>query len=236
MKRFVACLAVVACVAPSAMAATIDFGRPYEVNTGEIIEIPFTVVSSDGGAFTAFDMAIGSDTVAMIPYGDGPPTNDGSWAYSDAVLAILGEIEPPGLPSAAALDPDVPLANMANGIYPEGLWEIGANFLLGDPSPPFLLGTLTIDTIGLAMGEHYLYVGDQVRLSGPGDPLGRDGGYSKIAFSDGSYEPLRGTAVIYTGVPEPATVLLLVVGGLAAWRRRSRTRSSVYNGPTEPSG
>ena len=228
MKKFVACLAVLACVAPSARAATIDFGGPYVVTIsapggqGEIIQIPLAVTSAGRPTFDTIDLAIGSDTVPMIPDSDPVPTSpiDGSWAYSPQVIALVVEA---AFPLGQPLAIDGLLSSTANGVYPEGLRAIGASFILGAPSPVFPLGTLTIDTTGLAVGDHFLYIGDQVaRGDGPGDPLGRDGGFSKIAFnSDGTSEPLMGTGVI-TVVPEPATLALLGLGAIGFIARRKK--------------
>ena len=99
---------------------------------------------------------------------------------------------------------------------PQGIWPSDVSFggfLLSKIDSHANIGTLTIGTAGLAPGIYEFGVDSAF-----------DGGFSKLTrgLED---EPLLGWATVYAGVPEPATLALLVLGGLITLRRRYRDQA-----------
>lgn len=106
------------------------------------------------------------------------------------------------------------------GFFPMDL-AVGANRLVPPTDPtawraPLFVGTLTIQTTGLDLGEHVVFVDAQWEESIVGSPL-------SVVGTGFEWESLQGSARI--SVPEPATLGLLgvavaVLGGAKVTRRR----------------
>jgi hypothetical protein len=97
-----------------------------------------------------------------------------------------------------------PSAPVSAGIYPHDLFFGG---FLSAAVPSALVGTLTADTTGLAPGDYTVIVDS-----------GADFDTSSLGLVAAS-ESLFGSATV-TVVPEPATLALLGIGGIAVLRRR----------------
>ena len=90
------------------------------------------------------------------------------------------------------------------GTYPQDVFVGG--FLSAASSDPWTVGTLTVGTAGLPEGDYRVMVN--------GDTDGISGLYMGAAK-----DTLMGEAIVHV-TPEPAALVLLGIGGLAALRRR----------------
>jgi len=149
-----------------------------------------------------------------------------SLASFDSVTVIFGSLE--GLELSFYYDPFlfvclcIPPAPPAEvGIYAAltgGVGHdvgVGANNLSANPWTSVTLGTLTVDTSGLAAGEVRQIIVD------PELETGLLGSAASLVSSGYNQDPLRGSVTI-TVVPEPGIVGLMVVGMFVGCVRRSR--------------
>ncbi|MCH7840883.1 MAG: hypothetical protein IID38_11710 [Planctomycetes bacterium] len=94
---------------------------------------------------------------------------------------------------------------MADGDLPVGLVG-GLAAVGGQLAPPLLLGSLTVDAAGLAIGEYAVIV----------DP-DRDGGLSIVGLRGGAFESLNGMGVVRV-IPDPGTLTLLALATMGLGR------------------
>ncbi|MGB2984397.1 MAG: PEP-CTERM sorting domain-containing protein [Phycisphaerae bacterium] len=201
MRTGAVSILVIAFAATSAFGGMVDFGPAADINPGDDAVFQVSVASTVGGPF-------------------------------EAVFAILGTLDPsltlsfaydPGFESTATQTPPMP---MAYGIYAGGsgvdLGVGGNNTLAPGWSAPLTLGTLTVGTAGAG-----LVAGDTREIFADFDKEVQYGGLglsTVLPFGGQAYvddEALVGGIGIINVVPEPATLALLALGGIAVLRRRT---------------
>jgi PEP-CTERM motif len=185
MKNVAVIALLIGFVGSSAMGGTIDFGGDVTIDRGvDSPMVDFDLMITDFGAaagYNAVDVIVGSDDGLAVSFAMNTP----------GVTQFFG---------GSAAD---------TSVYASG-WKFGY-FGTTSPTPTAqLLGTLTVDTTGLAEGQY------TVQINGD-----TDGGKS-VLTAGVTTEPLIGSATI-TVVPEPATLALLGIGGLVTAMRRRRT-------------
>lgn len=144
---------------------------------GEPAVFGVTLVSDTLGDIQGADVVLGSDDVAF------------GFQYSDEWGSAMVNVSTPS-----------PL-----GIFPFDLF-VGGNGPLPIGLSSILLGTVTVETTGLAEGQYSIFVDSS-----------RDG-FSSIGLGT-TFDPISGTGLINV-VPEPMTLSLLGLGALALLRRR----------------
>lgn len=134
----------------------------------------------------------GFDTADIVILSDAPF----SWGYSsDFTTKSTGSLGTP-------FDPGL-------GIKPHELFVGGNTPLAGGYGSSIALGTLTFDTSTLPVGTYEVLVNSDI-----------DGGITSITHF-GAGEPITGRGEFtIVGVPEPATIGLLLLGAMGLVRRR----------------
>jgi hypothetical protein len=143
-----------------------------------------------------------------------------SLASFDTVFMVVGSDE--GLPlnfqfaqSFLNLTTLVPADPTSFGVYPSDSAFGGNRFANPAFTAPLLVGTLTVDTTGLGLGAvRDVFVSAERETEMIGSPL-------SLVASGAVQDPLSGTGQ-FTIVPEPATMMMLGLGGLAAAYRRRK--------------
>ena len=181
MKK-VAALVLVLGFASSAFAGTVTFDAlgSTSVIAGETVQFDLTINRDGNAMFNLANIVAGSNDLGIV-----------SFDYAQSWL------------DAASFPPSAPVST--GFAWPSDLFFGG---FLAAGTPGALVGTLTVDTTGLALGEYTVAVDSNTDF------------LSNIGL-DNDTEGLAGSAIV-TVVPEPATLILLGIGGVAAMRRRRR--------------
>ena len=194
MKKVLASLAVMGFLAANAFGGTVFFED---------------MVAGDGDS----TVHVLAGTPAVFNVG----VADTEASTFQAVTMIMGSRD--GLPLAFEYDPGW-VATTTSVPSPPSEWFVyaiaggsdifGGGNNTGGWTAPLLVGTLTVDTTGLADGEYIVQV-DPAYEAQLMTPL------SEVLTPAGS-EGISGLGTIV--IPEPAALALLGIGGLAALRRR----------------
>ncbi len=169
-------------VATASLAATATFDPPLvEVQAGTPALFDVYVAVESLSAFDAADVLIGSN--------DAP---DISFTYSpDWEAAMAGFVTP---------------ITYDSGVYGQDVF-VGGFRVAGPIQGSLWVGTLTVDTAGLTVGDYPIVVDGVAE------------GMSRLTLA-GTWEPLSGMGTVR--IPEPTALVLLAFGALVLPRRRSR--------------
>ena len=202
MRKFAVVLLVVGFTHVSAFGGVISFSpSPVDVNVpgGDsplvTLDVFLGELGSIGNAFGAFDVVFGS---GLISAGEVAGLELVSFVWDAPLFALAPVFFPPSI----AHDQHV-------GIYLDDI-QIGM-FIGVDQSTlagPVRLGSLTVDTTGLAFGPYQVIVDFGIDNTSLGAGTGGD------SF-------LSGTGFVNV-IPEPATITLLGLASLALVRRRRK--------------
>jgi len=194
MRKAVLTLAGIAMLNASAFAGTVGFSG----SGASVVEGSGDVVQMDiSVASTSLDPF---DTVSLL-------------LGSDSALNWTISYDQGFIDSATF----APAAPAAFGVFTTDANFGGNNFGAGW-SAPLLVATVAIDTTGLAVGDYDVFVSSGREANAIGSAL------STIAagFNSDTTEGVGMFSVVGV-VPEPATLALLAIGGLATAMRRRRT-------------
>lgn len=192
--RKVAASLVVLGFASSAWAGSVGFGgSPQNILVDSGVPAVFEV------SVSATDLAEFDSISLLIGSDDGLTISAGNWTYDPAFVARLsGAPTPPG----------------AFGVFPADLNVGGSDFSAPLFAAPLVIGTLSIPTQGLAEGTYEVFVNSSVEEGLLGFAL-------SVAAAGFTQEGLAGVGTVNI-VPEPATLVMLGMGGLAAAYRRRK--------------
>jgi hypothetical protein len=187
MRKTIATISGFVLMTSTSLAGIVSFDPAVaDVLSGQPAVFAVGVEPTNAGVFDGVSLLVGSDTPGLAM----------SFEYDPAFVASASF--PPKPTSAFELFP----SDLNFGGFRSAGWL-----------PPLLVGALSIDTTGLALGEYEIFVSNERELNLVGAKL------SQIKFEFSGIEGLEGSAIFHV-VPEPATLALLGIGGIAALLRR----------------
>lgn len=186
MMRTASVVALALFVSSSAFGAVVNFTPAVQdVLPGEQASFEVGVALEGAGTYDFANLQIGSMDLLMdwgTPLEGTVFTYDTTWVSLNAFPPTVG-YNPTG--------------------WPQNVFVGG--FLSAATSDPLTVGTLVVDTDGLALGSYNVFVNSQDGVS--------------MLGSEMDFDPLVSMGTVRI-VPEPAALALLGLGGLAALRRR----------------
>ncbi len=183
-RSWATAILIVAC-APTVRAGTITFNPLTPVSVPAGTSIQYEIALQGTGTFDLTNIVLGAlATVTDLTF-----VTDADWDLafaSGATTLLYDEPAPPAF---------------ENNVFLEGV------LFSGTAGPNLSVGTLTVDTLGMAPDAYSVVVN-------PDDSYTSNSGEGNVQI------PLLSSGVIFVVTPEPATALLLLAGAAALVQRR----------------
>ena len=222
MKRIqvIALLAMIALITAGAQAALL-----LEIDTDGTTDgsVTFNPLFSFGGDTTAYTKASGTSTAYGTTGGDCIFGGNGSAEFDTYVYTYAPGTDADNLTIAAGQD--LGAGNFASGLVGGGvgMYRVYATWVYTENVSGGLT-TYTISTAGASdvevkidqnfKGNEWIFIGD-IFSSDPGAPIT----VTQVAGGD-TYVSMRAHGLLFEMIPEPASMVLLGLGGLMLRRRR----------------